>query len=296
MVALVSGNPLLSLGDWLFMDLEKILYSNAEVQGRIDRDAVVLIDIRDRDQYLAGHLPGAVNVPEFFYYLAETTPEGIDLLHRTFKSILERAGVDPDKPAIVYEHSLETWYGGSCRGFWLLSYLGHPRAGVLEQGLVSWIMEGRPLQTGVVDPPPSVFELRPQAHMMATREQMLQVIHDPSIIVIDNRHRDEWLGTLASPYEPDYDLPKGRIPGAIWIEWYNFLKQSLEFSTFKSPNEIRQLCAAYGLRAESDIVLYCFKGARSANTFVALSLAGFRKVRVYLGSWNEWSRDPSRPI
>lgn len=276
--------------------MEKILYTNAEVQDLIARDGAVPIDIRDREQYLAGHLPGAVNIPEFFSYLAETTEEGLAALRRTFAELLGRAGVDPDKPAIVYEYALETWCGASCRGYWLLDYLGHPRAGVLEKGLVAWLMEGRPLETGPVTRPPMVFPVHPRAELLATRDDVLNALHDPSVRLIDNRHEGEWLGRLASPYEPDFELPKGRIPGSIWIEWYNFLMQSLEYSTFKSPEEIRALCADHGLTPASDIILYCFKGARSANSCVALRLAGFEKVCIYLGSWNEWSRDPSLPV
>ena len=43
-------------------------------------------------------------------------------------------------------------------------------------------------------------------------------------------------------------------------------------------------------------IIYCFKGARASNTFVALEEAGIRNVSIYFGSWNEWSRDPSLPI
>ena len=47
---------------------------------------------------------------------------------------------------------------------------------------------------------------------------------------------------------------------------------------------------------ETPVVIYCFKGAHSSNTLVALEEAGIRNVRIYFGSWNEWSRDPSLPI
>lgn len=42
--------------------------------------------------------------------------------------------------------------------------------------------------------------------------------------------------------------------------------------------------------------MYCFKGARASNTFIALRNAGFNKLKNYFASWNEWSRDPSLPI
>ncbi|MFA7388069.1 MAG: rhodanese-like domain-containing protein, partial [Thiohalobacteraceae bacterium] len=61
------------------------------------------------------------------------------------------------------------------------------------------------------------------------------------------------------------------------------------------PDKIRALCAEYGLYPEDDIIIYCFKGARASNTYVALKEAGFERVRNYFGSWNEWSRDPGLP-
>ncbi|WP_462329777.1 rhodanese-like domain-containing protein, partial [Thiohalocapsa halophila] len=51
-----------------------------------------------------------------------------------------------------------------------------------------------------------------------------------------------------------------------------------------------------GIKADSKVYLYCFKGARASNTYVALKEAGVDDVGIYFGSWNEWSRDPSLPI
>ena len=65
---------------------------------------------------------------------------------------------------------------------------------------------------------------------------------------------------------------------------------------FKSPAEILAECATVGIRQETPVIVFCFKGARASTTFVALEEAGIKNVRLYLGSWNEWSRDPSLPI
>lgn len=66
--------------------------------------------------------------------------------------------------------------------------------------------------------------------------------------------------------------------------------------TFKSREESLALAASRGLTPEDEIIIYCFKGARDANTYVALSQAGFKKLRIYMGSWNEWSRNTVLPI
>ena len=55
-------------------------------------------------------------------------------------------------------------------------------------------------------------------------------------------------------------------------------------------------CATVGITPETPVIVYCFKGARASNTFVALEEAGIKNVGIYFGSWNEWSRDPSLPI
>jgi thiosulfate/3-mercaptopyruvate sulfurtransferase len=57
---------------------------------------------------------------------------------------------------------------------------------------------------------------------------------------------------------------------------------------FKSPAELRTAFEQLGLRPDADIVPYCQGGYRSANAYYALRLAGFNRVRNYIGSWGEW--------
>jgi thiosulfate/3-mercaptopyruvate sulfurtransferase len=74
------------------------------------------------------------------------------------------------------------------------------------------------------------------------------------------------------------------------------MKPTAEGPRFKSKNEILAECATVGIAPNTTVYLYCFKGARASNTFLALKNAGVKDVRMYFGSWNEWSRDPSLPI
>ena len=59
---------------------------------------------------------------------------------------------------------------------------------------------------------------------------------------------------------------------------------------------ILEICTKRGFHPDDDIIIYCFKGARASNTLVAMKMAGFKKIRNYYGSWNEWSRDMTLPI
>jgi len=110
------------------------------------------------------------------------------------------------------------------------------------------------------------------------------------------RDVDEWIGDSSSPYGKDYAPRKGRLPGAKGLAWYRFMKPSGIGPVFKTPDEIRAECMTAGVKKSDEIILYCFKGARASNTYLALKQAGFDNVKMYFGSWNEWSRDPSLPI
>ena len=142
---------------------------------------------------------------------------------------------------------------------------------------------------------PTPFPLKPQRELLATRDDVLETLEKGDAILLDNRDQDEWLGESSSPYGKDFVPRKGRLPGAVWLEWYELMDDA-EVPAFKSPEAIRDMAASKGISPDDNIIIYCFKGARASNTFVALRLAGFTNLRIYLGSWNEWSKDPELPI
>ncbi len=274
---------------------DKIIYTPSEVMELMEKEPVVLIDIRDAEDYAEQHIAGAVSVTQVFFYLAMTDPEGLEALHKEFKEHFSAIGLTPDKTAIIYEDSYDSRYGGSCRGYWLLRYLGHEKVGVLDGGFSAWVEEGLPVNSDAVESERSDFQVNPRPDILATRDDMVKALEDSSVKLLDNRDAIEWVGKSSSPYGIDYAPRKGRIPGATWIEWYEFMERDGQIPYFKSNEKIRALCAEKGFQPDDDIIIYCFKGARAANTFVALKEAGFKNVRNYLGSWNEWSRDDTLP-
>ncbi|QIT55094.1 sulfurtransferase [Aquisalimonas sp. 2447] len=274
---------------------DKILYSVEEAEELVKAGEAVILDIRDADKFAEEHIPGSVNVSDIFYYLAATTDDGLAELHQQFAELFGAAGLDGSKTAIVCEDALNTQYGGSCRGYWLLSYLGYPSAGILDGGIRAWKASGRRMTTDVTQPEPVTFPLSPRSGLLVTKAQMLAALDRDDLVLLDNRDRDEWLGESSSPYGKDFVPRKGRLPGALWLEWYELMDDS-DVPAFKSSAEIREIAGSRGIAPDDDVIIYCFKGARASNTFVALRQAGFRNLRIYLSSWNEWSKDASLPI
>lgn len=273
-----------------------VLISPAELQALQASGPVVLIDTRDADTYAQGHIPGAVNLRETFTYLATSTPAGLQELKATFAAHLGAIGLSGKETAVFYEDAMNSGYGQSCRGYYLLTWLGYPKVKVLNGGFSAWKAAGLPVSTAAVTPVPATFPTGlKQADVMLTKEDVAAALGSDTVL-LDVRDVDEWIGDSSSPYGKDFAPRKGRLPGAKWIEWYRFMKPSAQGPVFKSPDEVRAECATAGIAPDDTVYLYCFKGARASNTFLALKQAGFQDVRMYFGSWNEWSRDDALPI
>ncbi len=276
---------------------DTILISPAELSSLMEAGKLVLIDTRSPDTYAAGHIAGAVNMFEIFTYLAMSTKEGMAELKGKFTEAFGAAGVGGDETVVFYEGSMNSGFGMSCRGYYLLSFLGYTKAHVLHGGLAAWQAAGMPVTTDVPHPAAKAFPMSSEGeHMMLDKEDMLAALGDDGIIKLDVRDVDEWIGTSSSPYGPDFAPRKGRIPGAKWLEWYRLMKPTGAGPMFKAREELLAELHTVGVTPETPVYLYCFKGARASNSLIALREAGIKDVRMYFGSWNEWSRDPELPI
>ena len=274
-----------------------VLISPTELSTLMAAAPTVVIDTRAPDAYAQGHIPGAVNLHEIFTFLATSTPEGFAELKAKFADAFGKAGLSGDETAVIYEQSMDTGFGQSCRGYFLLTFLGYPKVKVLHGGYAAWTAAGLPVSTEVPAPAAATFPVDETAGgIIIDAGLMLEAVSDPAIAKLDVRDVDEWIGESSSPYGKDFCPRKGRIPGAKWIEWYRMMKPTAEGPRFKSSAEIMAECASVGITAETPVYLYCFKGARASNTFLALKEAGVKDVKMYFGSWNEWSRDPGLPI
>jgi len=187
-------------------------------------------------------------------------------------------------------------FGHSCRGYFLLKYLGYPKVSILHGGYKAWVNAGLPTTDEVSIPNPKTFPLQPDETIMVTAPQMLEVMDNPAIAKLDVRDKDEWMAESSSPYGKDFCPRMGRIPNSVWIEWYDLMVPDSEAPTFKPKEEILDVCSKVGITPDLTVYVYCFKGSLASNTMVALKEAGFKDVRNYFASWNEWSRDEAFPI
>jgi thiosulfate/3-mercaptopyruvate sulfurtransferase len=284
----------------------KPLITTTELAEMMETEKVVLIDVRDAEEYEEEHIPGAVNIPDVFYYLVDTSPEGMEDFRNHFAKLFGEAGLTGEETAVIYEGGFSL---KSPRGYVILEYLGYPKMAVLSNGMKGWKKEaGYPVDNEVPDPAGSAdtFPLDPNPDVFVSKDEMLATLDDPDIVRLDVRDEEEWYGESSSPYGVDFVPRKGRIPNATWLDWNMLLTMGEETKgtfnvmedkgEFKELEEVEKSLAEHGVTKDKEIILYCFKGARTSSTYLAMQMLGYENVRTYIGSWNEWAQDDSLPI
>ena len=277
--------------------MSQILIEVEELINEFDNHNYVIIDTRSPEEYALCHIEGAVNIHDIFTYLSTSTKEGLIEMRQHFADVFAKAGITKSTPVVFYEEGMSTGYGQSCRGHYMAEYIGLQNSRVLHGGFSAWRQAGGPVSDTVPATTPVAFSLTSEGiDLIVDKNQVLDAIKNNDVTLLDVRDVDEWIGQSSSPYGKDFAPRKGRLPGAKWLEWYRMMKPTPHGPRMKSPAEVRAECENIGLDFNKPIWLYCFKGARTSNTYVALKQAGFNNVATYFGSWNEWSRDLSLPI
>ncbi len=265
-----------------------LLVSGQEVADHLSQADLRILDARPPEQYAAGHIQGAANLP-----LAAITrtvngvPEMLGPLAELEQTLGQR-GVTLETRMVIYDD-----LGGiqATRLFWALDYLGHPQVSVLQRGFALWQRDGRPTSREV--PTPEVVRYRgdPHPERFAERAWVQVRSQDPSVVLVDARTPEEFSGEV-----PGRDIKRpGHIPGAVNVEWVSNLTAA-EPQQFKAAVDLGQLYRQAGVTPDKEIVVYCRTGVRASHDYFVLRLLGYPRVRLYDGSYLEWSSDASLPV
>jgi thiosulfate/3-mercaptopyruvate sulfurtransferase len=256
--------------------MRALLVDPAELTVRLRSRGVLLIDARPTAAFAAAHLPGAVHLDVFGMSLIDTRPAPLKAYEWMVQHLFELRGVSRERPVVVYEEDSGM---RAARLVWLLDVFGHPDARLLDGGMRRWRAEGGPLMREAAEPEAATLVVERHPERLATVEDVIAALDRPDVAIVDTRSRAEYTGELVRAARG------GAIPGAVHVEWTRNLAPD---GRYRPAGELRAVYAQAGVTPEREVITYCQGGYRAAQSYVALVLAGFPRVRSYLGSWNEW--------
>lgn len=256
-----------------------MIISTTNLNSILHDSNIVIIDTRSFKEYSEGHIPGAVNLDLFAFHWIDTTKEGIENFNRQTEILFSFVGITLEKKVVFYDDVAGML---AARGVWMLMYFSHPDVSILDGGIKKWKQENLTLETKSNGFKPAKFSGKINPDIISGFEYLKDNLNN--LKILDARSQGEFDGSIIRAAQA------GHVPNAINIDWKFNLNED---GTFKNDQELTKL---YDIQKNSEIVTYCQGAYRAANTFLVLKKLGFKKVRVYLGSWGEWGNRLELPV
>lgn len=251
-------------------------------------EGVRILDVRqDPHDYFRGHVPGAV-------HMADSTLRGPErgvpvqyLPAQQIAELLARAGVTRDRAVVLYSQG-EDVLGASMVAY-VLERLGHPRVMIMNGGWEDYAAS-QPVTQAYPSYVPGRLRVQEDPAIRAQLSDVRWMLGAPGVTFVDARPAPTYRG------ETDIWMRSGHIPGALNLHWEELVSPENPHR-IRPVEELRRIFAEKGLTPERDIVFYCGTSREASLNFViARHVLGFPRVRLYEGSWTEYSAQPELPV
>lgn len=249
-----------------------------------------ILDVRINPfDYFTAHIPNAVHIADNTF----RGPNGALPVQywevEKLRSLFTQAGITDNSKVLIYSDGRDVL--GATMVAYLLERSGHADVAILDGGFTGYKASQLPVTKAFPNYRPSSFTVRDDPTVRVTLDQVKQAIGQPNIVFIDPRPPELFAG------EQDVWIRNGHIPGAKNIPWVSFTVGEANFHQLKPLDEIQQILAARGITPENDIIVTCSTGREATLQYHVLKhLLGYPNVRVYEGSWTEYSAQLDLPI
>jgi thiosulfate/3-mercaptopyruvate sulfurtransferase len=261
----------------------------------------------NREDYDAGHIPGAIALDTLFLEEPEhwnrRNPEEL-------KRALTSHGITRDTTVVLYGRSgnptMEMEAPGrfagqiaAMRAALLLLYAGVEDVRVLDGGIGAWLAGGRALSKQETVPRPvaefgRAVPSRPD--LVIDIEEAKELLASPKGELVSMRSWEEYIGEVSGYH---YVGPRGRIPGALFgncgSDAYHMENYRNHDNTMRCYHDIAARWREMGITPDKRIAFYCGTGWRASESFFYAYLMGWDCIAVYDGGWYEWSLDAGNP-
>jgi len=271
--------------------------STAWLKDHIGDDDLMILDVQPNvHDYIMGHIPGAIYLNEGLLRSAQNRLPAMYVTPESIQSVLSRAGIDPDKTIVVY--SAAGRYSKCAAGLgdgleqtmmaYSLIRFGHDSVYILDGGLEKWKDEGGELTKIFPEWQPTSFKAQLRSDYFVVYDEFKKLREREDVIVFDAR-------PFESYKEGGLWIKNGHIPGAYSLPWRSLMSKDNP-KLMKSDDELRELVGKFNITSDKTLLIYCGTGREATNEFLFFKFyLGHEKVRIYEGSFTEWSSYPENP-
>jgi len=267
---------------------DTMLVSTSWLAAHLKDANLVVLAVGERADYDAAHIPGS----QYVEY-KEVAPKGANGLSAelpsmaTLAAVFSKLGVGNDSRVVIYRIK-DNALTQSARVYVTLDAMGlGANASLLDGNLSTWTGEGHPTTAEAASPKPGKLEPCAQNDVITDLAFVRDNRHQKGVRILDARSPEYYSGATPRPgYKP------GHIEGAGNV-FYN--SAFTETGKLKPASELRAQFSTAGVKAGDKVVTYCFIGQQASALYFISRYLGY-DTRMYDGSWEEWTKDPTLPI
>jgi len=234
----------------------EIIIQPEELEALVEKKDpnIRIIDIREKLQYLSGHIPGAVQVWRPDIEDKNHPIPGMMAPQPQMEALLGNLGIREKNTLIIYSDLYD-----HARLWWILAYYGFPlkQMKLLDGGIDGWKAKGHPLEVIPAPVEKTRFKLQGETEgrkpLLCTLPEVKSALKSPGRVILDVRTKKEYVGEEIKKGATQ----GGRIPGVTWIEWKEAIFEEGPYKGYwKSAVEIKKTYSAKGVTPEKDVYLY----------------------------------------
>jgi len=269
------------------------LVSTDWLEERLEDKYLMILDIQPNvHDYIQEHIPGAVYMNEGLLRVALKGRPDVYVPPESIQSIFRRVGLKPDVPVVVYTGTgpFKGWGDGLEQTMvaYSLARFGHNEVYILDGGIDKWKEEGRSLTKVFPKVKESDFKVEVRREYFVEYEEFKAMKDRGDVILLDARPPNFYEGQ--GPW-----IKLGHIPGAINLPWASLMDDKNK-KLLKPDKEIQSIIKEHGITRDKTIICSCGTGREATNEFILFKwYLGYPKVKVYEGSFTEWTSYPENP-
>ena len=251
---------------------------------------LIVLDIRKVEDYREGHIPGAVNA-YYGTWAYGRDAKRMEIPHEDdlFESMGD-AGIRPGSHVVVACHTSHCYFTIlAARVVCTLMCAGLENVAILDGGYDEWVRAGKPVSRDAVKPRKTAYRGKFSKDILADKAYVAGRLG--KALFVDTRDRAIFTGEKKQAFVEK----AGRIPGAVNLPASEAYTGT---GTFKTKEDLEAVAAGVvGTDRSREIITYCDAGRHCPTwAFILKEVLGYRNVKLYDGSFEEWSKDPSLPV
>lgn len=257
-----------SKSDFKLAEKNDMRVNKAYVESKLKSQDTVIVDGRNSDAFVDGHIPGAKSVvaANLLTKDKKVLPEDV------ITKLLASRGIDKNKEILSYCGSGVA----ASNNYIALRNLGYTNVRIYDESWDEWSRDpaaGQSLALGnyAFSSDASANEAKSDGPHFLTEAQVKELSNNPNVVVVDVR----------SPS----DYSAGQIPGSVNVFWDATLNED---RVLKSQEDLKKIYDEVGVTPDKKIIVFTRGGVQLTHSFTVLSLLGFKDIDFFTGKFEGW--------